>query len=222
MAIVWPCQMSVDMYAALGREVEVAIPDCPSCSTPMGSWSGYRRTVRDGDRDIRIFVRRARCEPCQTTHALLPAFCLLQRLHTAEVIGAVVAEVVDGPGGVRPAARRHGVIHETARGWVRRFRSRAAQIAAGFAALTVELGGEVVTALAEARRHALAAIRSSFGAASGLPGWAALGLWPFVSSVSGGRILATNTGSPYLVIGRRRFMPPVPHRDDENGGESGT
>jgi hypothetical protein len=28
--------------------------------------------------------------------------------------------------------------------------------------------------------------------------------------VSGGRLIATNTDSPYLVVGKRRFMPPVP------------
>jgi len=221
LAIVWPCHMSVESYAAAGRGVEVALPDCPRCAAPMIWWSGYRRTVREGDRDFRIFVRRACCAPCGTTHALLPTFCLLQRLHDVETIGAVVAEVVDGPGGVRPAAARRGVIHETARGWVRRFRSRAAEIAVRFAAFCAELGGEVVAPLTNVTRYALDAIRSCFEAASALPGWAALGLWRFVATVSGASLLATNTNSPYLVIGRRRFMPPVPHRDDENGGERG-
>jgi transposase-like protein len=187
----------------------------------MGSWSGYWRTVREGERDLRIFVPRARCAVCRTTHALLPAFCFLRRLHSAATITAVVEEVLGGPDGVRPAARRHGVVHETARGWVRRFRSRAGEIAAGFAALSVELGGEVVTPLADACSYGLAAIGSSFEAASALPGWAVLGLSRFVAVVSGGALLSANTTSPYLVIGRRRFMPPVPHRDVENGGEHG-
>ncbi len=221
MAIVWPCPTSVDTYAALGRGVDVAVPDCPSCAVPMGSWSGYWRTVREGERDLRIFVPRARCSACRTTHALLPAFCFLRRLHDAATIAAVVEEVVGGPDGVRPAARRHGVVHETACGWVRRFRSRAGEIAAGFAALSVELGGEVVTPLADAGRYALAAIRASFEVATTLPGWAVLGWSGFVAVVSGGALLSANTTSPYLVIGRRRFMPPVPHRDDENGGEHG-
>jgi len=47
-------------------------------------------------------------------------------------------------------------------------------------------------------------------AASALPGWGELGCWRFVSAVSGGRVIATNTNTPYLIVGRRRFMPPVP------------
>ena len=48
------------------------------------------------------------------------------------------------------------------------------------------------------------------GVAAGLPGWLAVGVWRFASSVSGGRLIAANTGSPFLVVGTRRFMPPVP------------
>ncbi len=221
MAIVWACQLSVEQYAALGREVVVALPDCPSCAEPMISWSGYRRTVRKDQRDLRVFVRRARCRACGSTHALLPAFCLGHRLYDAETIGGVVEEVVDGPRGVRPAAARQEVVHETARGWLRRFRARAGEIAARFAALAVELGGDVVTPVADVSRYALSAIRAAFAAACELPGWQAMGLWRFASSVSGGSLLGTNKSSPYLVIGKRRFMPPVPDRDDENGGERG-
>ena len=110
----------------------------------------------------------------------------------------------------RPAAERAGVPHTTARGWLRRFRSRAAQTGVGFAALAVELGGEAIRPAADPGRFAVAAIRAAFGAAAALPGWAGLGVWRFASSVSGGRLLAANTTSPFLIVGRRRFMPPVP------------
>ena len=57
---------------------------------------------------------------------------------------------------VRPAAARRAVPHTTARGWVRRFRRRAPELGAGFAALAVELGADAppraclaVTAAAE-------------------------------------------------------------------------
>jgi hypothetical protein len=43
-----------------------------------------------------------------------------------------------------------------------------------------------------------------------MPGWAASGRWRFASAVSGGAVLAANTVSPFYVLGRRRFMPPVP------------
>ena len=79
-----------------------------------------------------------------------------------------------------------------------------------FAALAVELGGEPTRPVAGAGRFAVAAIGAAFGAATGLPGWLAVGRWRFASSVSGGRLIAANTTSPYLMVGKRRFMPPVP------------
>jgi hypothetical protein len=74
----------------------------------------------------------------------------------------------------------------------------------------VELGGEAIRPAAEAGRFALAALGAAFAAAAGLPGWLDLGVWRFASSVSGGRLIAANTGSPFLVAGKRRFMPPIP------------
>ena len=85
------------------------------------------------------------------------------------------------------------------------------RFAVSFAALAVELGGE---ASARSVRH-----RPVRSRRSGRPGerrrapcrdGRRSGLWRFVSSVSGGRLVATNTNSPCLVVGKRRFMPPVP------------
>jgi hypothetical protein len=56
----------------------------------------------------------------------------------------------------------------------------------------------------------LAAISAAFDPACGLPGWLALGRWRFACAVSGGRLIAANTTSPWLIIGKRRFMHPVP------------
>ena len=64
-----------------------------------------------------------------------PASCVLRRLDTVETIGAVLDGVVDGPDGVRPAAKDVNVPHTTARGWVRRFCERAERLAVAFAAL---------------------------------------------------------------------------------------
>jgi hypothetical protein len=209
-AMVWPCPLPVDAYAEAGREVGFPRPDCPSCAGPLVFWSGYRRHVRAAGRCVRIFIPRVRCGPCRESHALLPAFVLAGRLDAAEVIGAVVAEVAGGRCGVRPAAARAGVPHTTARGWVRRFAARAPELGVGFAALAVELGGEPFSPPAEAARFALAAIGAAFAAAAALPGWSGLGAWRFASSVSGGKLMAVNTTWPWFVIGRRRFMPPVP------------
>jgi hypothetical protein len=144
------------------------------------------------------------------SHALLPAFVLAWRLDTAETVGAVIAQVAGGVCGVRPAAARAGVPHTTARDWVRRFAGRARELGVGFAALAVELGGELVRPAADPRGFALTAIGAAFGAAASLPGWLAAGLWRFASAVSGGRLIAASTTSPYLIVGSRRFMPPVP------------
>lgn len=210
MAIVWPCPLTVDAYAAAGRGVEFPRLDCPSCARRMGLWSGYWRHVRASSRCRKIFVPRERCGCCQISHALLPAFALAWRLDAAEAIGTVITGVAGGQCGVRPAAARLEVPYTTARGWCRRFAGRAPELGVAFAALAVDLGGEPVRPPAGPGRFALAAIGTAFSAACALPGWAGLGPWRFASTVSGGRLIAANTISPYLIVGRRRFMPPVP------------
>ena len=40
MAIVWPCPLAVDAYAAVGRDLGFPRPDCPSCA---GRWCSGRR-----------------------------------------------------------------------------------------------------------------------------------------------------------------------------------
>jgi ribosomal protein S27AE len=209
-AIVWPCPLSVDAYVAAGRDVEVPRPACPRCRGVTVWWSGYRRFVRVGGLCHAVFVPRVRCGRCRATDAVLPAFVVCSRLDVVDTIGGVVEEVVGGAGGVRPAAARVGVPFTTARGWLRRFASRAGGLSVGFAALAVELGCDVVAPIASAGCYAVAAIRAAFDGACSLPGWVWLGRWRFVSAVSGGRLLAANTNTPYLIIGRRRFMPPVP------------
>lgn len=141
---------------------------------------------------------------------MLPAFVLCGRLDAVEAIGAVAEAVVTGLGGVRPAAVAVAVPYTTARSWVRRFGARAAALALGFAAVAVELGGEVVAGVGDVTAQALAAIAAAFETARDLPGWGVLGRWRFASAVSGGGLLATNTNSPYLIVGRRRVMVPVP------------
>ena len=137
------------------QEVEVPRPECPSCLEPMVFWSGYSRFVRHEGVAHRIWVPRGFCGPCGGTHALLPAFASRNRLDSIETIGTAVESVVSGVGGVRPAARRLGVPHSTARGWLRSFGHRARALGVSFAALTVELGGAALTPLSDPLRHAL-------------------------------------------------------------------
>ena len=128
MAIVWSCDLPVDAYATQGKRVEVPRPSCPSCEALMIFWSGYLRPVRSGDEpDVSIFIRRALCKSCRSSHTLLPSFLLVKRLYSVEVIGPVIEAVVAGAG-TRSSARRAGVTHATARGWCRRHRARAALV----------------------------------------------------------------------------------------------
>ena len=147
MSMVWPCPLTVDAYASLGRAVRVPRPECPSCLSPVVFWSGYWRHVRRPERERKIFIPRVRCRGCGVSHALLPAFVLARRLDAAESAGLVIGQVAAGACGVRRAA-------------------------------------------------------------AGLPGWAVLGRWRFACAVTGGTLLAANASSPFLIIGRRRFMPP--------------
>src|SRR5579875_1856904 len=208
MSMVWPCPLTVDAYVLLGRAVRVPRPVCPSCSSPVVFWSGYWRHVRWQGRCRKIFIPRVRCRGCGMTHALLPAFALAWRLDVVESAGAVIGQVAGGGCGVRPAAAAAGVPHTTARGWVRRFSGRAGELAVSFSALAGELGGGALRPLPGPLRWAVAAVGAGFGAAAGLPGWAALGPWRFAGAVTGGSLLAANAASPWLVIGSRRFMPP--------------
>ena len=210
MTIVWACAVSAEEYLSAGAKVEVPRPDCPSCSKPMVFWSGYWRDLRAEGRCAKAWVRRARCKDCGVSHGLLPAFLLVGRLDVVESVGEVLEAVMAKMSGVRPAAARVEVPYTTARGWRRRFERTAERWAVAFSALAVELGGAVLTPLADAGGRALEAIRAAWEAATALPGWAALGAWRFASAVSGGRLIATNTDSPWLIVGRRRFMPPVP------------
>jgi hypothetical protein len=161
-------------------------------------------------------LRRVRGDPCAAA-----GFVLAYRVDEVGTVGAVLEQVSGGAGGVRPEAERAGVPHTTARGWVRRLGRRAAQLAVGFAALAVELGGEAIEPGDDPQAWAFAAIRAAFRAATALPGWAGLGRWRFACCVSGGQLLAANTTSPYLMVGKRRFLPPAPATGRRDGGRDG-
>jgi hypothetical protein len=155
-------------------------------------------------------VPRLRCARCGVSHALLPAFTLAWRLDVAETIGSVVGEVVAGgvrgpPGG----GAGGGAVYDRPRLGPPVPGPRR-EAGGGVRGVAVELGGQAVTPPAGAGRFALTAIDAAFAAAASLPGWGRLGAWRFASAVTGGRLIAANTVSPWYVIGRRRLMPPIP------------
>src|SRR3974390_197662 len=125
MSMVWPCPLTVDAYASMGRAVQVPRPECPSCSSPVVFWSGYWRHVRWQRQGREIFIPRVRCCGCGVTHALLPAFVLARRLDAAESAGAVIVQVAGGACGVRLAAAAAGGAATAAGGGGRRVAARA-------------------------------------------------------------------------------------------------
>jgi hypothetical protein len=138
----------------------------------------------------------------------LPSFLLERRLDVADDIGAVIECVTDGDGVVERVAQARDVPYTTARGWLRRFRARAPMLAAGFGALAVAVGAEagIEGLVTNAGRRALGAVRlvlDALGVSSG-------SLWALASLVTGGKLLASATDSPWTVLGGRRFMPPIP------------
>lgn len=210
MAIIWPFSGSVQNYAQGGSDIVVPRPDCPTCSLPMVFWSSYKRYVRHLAEDHHLTIKRARCIGCSTTHALIPSFILLNRLDTVDTVGKVLENVLAGTTGVRPAAIEVAVPHTTARGWIRPFCGRILEIGACFSALLVELGGEVISYVDNYKKYALSSIEKAFQSATKLPGWQSIGMWNFVSVITGGKIIATNTNSPFLRVGKRYFIYPVP------------
>jgi hypothetical protein len=210
MAIVWVCPLPVEEYLAAGRDVAVPRPDCVGCQTAMMFWSGYERSLRVDGRCHRLWVRRARCRDCRVTASLIPDFCLVGRLDVVDTVGETVRAVVVSSRPVGSVADEIDVPYTTARDWLRRFRRRAALLAAGFASLVVEIGGMAPRLADEAARAAVGAVDWAWTAARLRSPCVARSCWMLASLVTGGRLLAANSDPPWTVLGNRRWIPPVP------------
>lgn len=194
MSIVFVCELSVDAYVELGRDVVVPRPNCPACSQVMGFWGFYERDVRVGA-VFKVLVRRVRCESCRTSHAVLPDFVAYGRLDGIEVIGAGIDAMVAGVGARR--ATGSDVPHTTVRDWSRRLRSRASMLTAGFWASCVALGDLVPLVAATGTLAVLsAAISASVAAACRRLG-AHGPRWRIANRIIGGHLISTNTDPPW-------------------------
>jgi hypothetical protein len=74
----------------------------------------------------------------------------------------------------------------------------------------VEVSGLAPVLAVELPRQALEAIEAAFDIVRCRGGPALWGKWSFASLVTGGRLLATTTNPPWFVLGKRRFIAPVP------------
>lgn len=105
-------------------------------------------------------------------------------------------------------AEAAGLPYTTTRDWRRRDRARA--LAAGFAAVAVELGAVAPGLPAVAERAALEALGCAWTTARARFGPGVAGLWRFWGLVTGGEVLSTTTHPPWISVGGRRLIPPVP------------
>lgn len=171
---------------------------CPGCADGLGPWGWARcRTVRAaGGAPRRVRPRRARCRGCEGTHVLLGDDLLCRRRDEVAVIGSALVAHAAGDGH-RAIAGRLGVPASTVRGWLRRFRSRAAVIAAFFTTWALALApgsdppaptGSVVGDAVEAVGMATRAAVVRFGPAP---------VWSRAGRLCGGALLS-NTSCLWL------------------------
>ena len=179
------------------RELTAGLLRCPGCRDRLARWAfARRRTVRLVDGDRRVRPRRVRCVGCKKTQVLLPDDLLVRRRDEAAVIGSALLAHAGGEGH-RPIAERLGVPATTVRGWLRRFRARAVEIAGFFSrwALVLNPGsdppGPSGTAVGDAVEAVGVATRSAVLRFGPRP------VWSMASRLTGGGLLA-NTSSLWL------------------------
>ena len=190
--IVWRCPLDVSAYAANGRDVDPPVVRCPACGGPTGAWSGYERHLR-ADVLLVIFVPRVRCRDCGRTDALLPWFVASRRWDTVDVIGAALELSAAGQG-VRRIAASIGRPDTTVREWCRRFGRIAGALGRTLLAGGVARGWSGFDLPAAAGPRAVAAVAAVASAWTRRHGPAPP--WRVAALVTGGSLLAPNTGSP--------------------------
>jgi transposase-like protein len=196
-SIVWAWGASVAEYVAAGQQVVTPVPTCPSCRRRLGKWSGYWRWVRYPQDERRIWIRRTRCRPCRSSHALLPDFLFVRRLDDVASIGQVLALRATVGVELRALARRFDLPRATLRGWWDRFRARSptllaemvVEVAIGLDPAPLDLRQKSEAAVFEALEQTLNRAGRRFGEQR-------VGdVWRFWSRISGGQVLATNTSA---------------------------
>ena len=170
---------------------------CSVCAGELGSWGGYSRRVRVSRSIFRLRVRRACCEACERTHALLPGFLLARRLDVVDVVGCALEMAAEG-GGYRPIAAVLGRKETTVRAWLRRLRARVDVLRGWFVRVAVGMAEPPPRAppgresalglLVRAISDAFLAARLRLG-----PGAVRGGVWAFCSAATTGGLLS-NTG----------------------------
>jgi len=212
--ILLPTPSDVSTYAASGRDVAPPAVRCPACGGQTSPWSGYRRHLRAGELLV-IFVPRVRCRSCGRTDALLPWFVLPYRYDSVDVIGAALELSVRGMG-VRRIAAATGRPETTVREWCRRFGQVAGELARVLLAAAVAAGWSGFDLPTAPRPRAAAAVAALAVAWSRRRG--PVSPWRIAALITGGTLLAPNTGSPLAGMAVSSVMagtPPSTAGDDQ-------
>jgi Domain of unknown function (DUF6431) len=133
MTVVWPCPRRIAQYISAGR-LRPPPQRCPACRRGLRLQGGYQRSIRHAGQHHRIWIWRAYCAPCDTSHALLPDFVVAHHLDTTDTIYAAVTH--------HPTP---DVPPSTQRGWRARFRRNTTTLVSASAATTIVLVGDVTS-----------------------------------------------------------------------------
>lgn len=175
-----------DFLACRGRVEMAPPPQCPACGDSRVTFAGWwARLTRLGPVDI----HRVACAGCETTHSLWPDVLVAGCGDLADTVGAALQHAAHGAGH-RVVAARTGLAATTVRGWLRRFRRRANDIATRLFAVAASAGGSSVTSgpRSSPLTTAVAAVGAATSALAGLSG-EPVAPWPFAVRILGGRLL---------------------------------
>ncbi len=131
-AVVWPCQIEIDVYVRAGRQLRPPSQACPACKGVLAVQGGYHRQLRHRDRIEQLWIWRGHCKRCDRSHALLPDFVVPNHRDTTDVIFAALDPriVIDVPASTR-------------RGWQARFKRNSDVLRSALASAAVGFGGRV-------------------------------------------------------------------------------
>ena len=170
---------------------------CGVCRSRLIRWGSYRRQLRQGREHSLIRVPRLRCRTCGRTGGALPEGVLHRRLDGIDTVGRIVVAGLRGAT-VREIAATTGVPARTVRDLRVRYRRQAPELASRLLALSVALGGQLPLAVeipVEPDRRAAFGLGAAWLAAR-RHGGSRSTPWRWLATITGGRVLDTNTHLP--------------------------
>ncbi len=159
----------------------------------------YPRKVREAGVVHTVFIRRARCVPCDITESILPQFVLRRCLDTAAAVGAAVltrlgAVIPDG------AATLFDLVPErTQSGWRKRFADRASDLALHFDSLILSWGDSKPFRPSDGTAPVIDAIGRLWRGVRSRTTGELPPAWVLANVIVGGELLSTRVDRPWPV-----------------------